>query len=511
MTSRLKRLKILLRNALRGAHVLAFLPALVLGSFWLGGEDLLLFVALGVPVVFALAGGFELPASMDAFLSRPTDLTDSQGAIVLADTALIRARAESMSTACILIDIDGIEALEARFGDSAAQATRDLVLSRLRALLRRDDLIVRIGDARLMVLLAPELRLDLETLLQISGRIQGAVEEPALIEETTQYLTAAIGFCSSTRLSDNAPGEDLFAAAGAALNEALANGPSAIRAWTDSIRAARTARRSLRSEAARALENGQIQPWYQPQLCTSTGRVSGVEALARWVHPERGVIAPQQFLITLEEDGRMQRLGEVMLSHALTELRGWDLAGIKVPRVSINFSTSELRNPKLVETLKWEIDRHELTPQRLGIEVLETVIAETTDGIIVRNIADLSKLGCFIDLDDFGTGHASINSLRRFAINRLKIDRSFVTRIDRDEGQRRMIAAILSMADRLGLETLGEGVESVGEHALLAQLGCDQVQGFGIARPMPAEKLSTWIKIHNARIADTPRLGRRSN
>lgn len=500
-----------LRHSLMGPHVLAFLPALALAGFWLGGESVLLLVALGVPVLFSLAGGFNFDTAVGASPGRKTDLTDAHGAVAMADQALEQARQSSMATACILVDIEGFEALENRFGDATVQTARDLVLGRLRTLLRKDDIAVRIGDARFMVLLGPALRLDLEALLQISNRLQSALEEPASIDGTTQYLSAALGFCSSVRLADSATGQDMFAAASAALTEALANGPSAIRAWTDSIKAARSARQSLRGEAARALENGQIQPWYQPQLCTSTGRVSGAEALVRWIHPERGVIAPKQFLETLEEDGRMQRLSEVVLAHALTALRGWDRAGLDVPRVSVNFSMSELRNPRLVEALKWEIDRHDLTPQRLGVEVLETVIAETTDGIIVRNIAALAKLGCQIDLDDFGVGHASITSLRRFAISRLKIDRSFVTRVDRDEDQRRMIAAILGMSDRLGLETLAEGVESVGEHALLAQLGCDHVQGFGIARPMPAEQLVTWIRAHNSRIADTPPLDRRSS
>ncbi len=509
--SRVMKLRLRLRKSLVGPHVLAFLPAFALAGFWIGGERLLLLVALSVPVLFSFVGGFDLPSSVEAVLGRMPNLTDAHGAASMADHALVQARGASLATACLLVEIDGVEMLEERFGDTAAQSARDLMLARMRALLRKDDLAVRIGDDRFMILLGPALRLDLEALLQISNRLQSALEEPASIEGTTQYLTAAIGFCSSSRLTDTATGQDLLAAAGAALTEALANGPSAIRAWTDSIRVARSARQTLRSEAVRALENGQIQAWYQPQLCTSTGRVSGAEALVRWIHPERGVIAPKQFLETLEEDGRMQRLGEVMLNQALTALRGWDRAGLDVPRVSVNFSSSELRNPKLVESLKWEIDRHDLTPQRLGIEVLETVIAETTDGIIVRNVAALAKLGCQIDLDDFGIGHASITSLRRFDISRLKIDRSFVTRVDRDEDQRRMIAAILGMAERLGLETLAEGVESVGEHALLAQLGCDHVQGFGIARPMPADQFTTWIKAHNSRIADTPKLDRRSS
>ena len=126
--------------------------------------------------------------------------------------------------------------------------------------------------------------------------------------------------------------------------------------------------------------------------------------------------------------------------------------------------------------------------------------------MITHNINALGKLGCRIDLDDFGTGHASISSIRRFAVSRIKIDRSFITKADRDPEQQRMVSAILTMAERLEVETLAEGVETVGEHVLLAQLGCDHVQGFGIAKPMPFEQTFDWIAGHNARLADTPRI-----
>ena len=508
--SRVASLRDRLRRALTGPHVLAFLPALALGSFWIGGESLLVVVALGLPILFALSGRFD-PAQSGPFQPRDPDLADANGALEMAQTALDAARGRGMHTACLLVEVEGLEPILQRFGEQPVQSVQDLVLSRLRTLLRKGDRAVRISDARFQVLLGPAPRLDLESLLQVAKRLQGGLEEPVSVVGSTQYLSVSIGFCSSTRLAEDAGGQQIFEAAAAALGEALANGPSAIRAWSDSVRAVCSARASLRSDAAHALENGQIQPWYQPQVCTSTGQVSGLEALARWIHPERGVIAPAQFLAALEDDQRMERLGEVMVNHALTALRTWDNAGCVIPRASVNFSMFELRNPKLVDKIAWELDRFSLSPQRLGVEVLETVIAGTSDGIVARNIDGLAKLGCHIDLDDFGVGHASITALRRFPVHRLKIDRSFVTRIDRDEEQRRMIAAVLGLADRLGLRTVAEGVESVGEHALLAQLGCDHVQGFGIARPMPADQIPDWIATHQSRVADAAQLARRSS
>ena len=146
-----------------------------------------------------------------------------------------------------------------------------------------------------------------------------------------------------------------------------------------------------------------------------------------------------------------------------------------------------------------DLDRFDLTPERLTVEVLETVIADMGDDIITRNIAGLATLGCAIDLDDFGTGHASIANIRRFAVGRIKIDRSFIMKVDTDPEQQRMVSAILTMAEQLGLETLGEGVETVGEHAMLAQLGCGHIQGYGLARPMPFEDTLDW-KIGRAHV-----------
>lgn len=504
------RVRNAVRRGLYGPQVLAFLPAAALAAFWLGGEALLLVVALGTPGVFLLAGMPPPAAGQGSGSAGSHDIVDAANAQRMAQQALDRARAANLSTACILVELEGLDTVSQHTDEGTVESLRETALARLRGVLRRDDHAVRMGEQRFLVLLGPSLRMDLEALLQLAGRLQSAVEEPITLDNATRYVAASIGFCGSPRLKGDGSGKQFLEAAQVALAEAVANSPSAIRAWSENMRTAYLEQKTLRSEIDRALNNGQIQPWFQPQVCTSTGEISGVEALARWIHPERGIVPPAQFLRVLEESGRMEQLSEVILQHSLTALRSWDQAGLSIPRVSVNFSDPELRDPRLVERIQWELDRFGITAPRLGIEVLETVIANSPEGIVARNIVELGNIGCHIDLDDFGTGHASITSLRRFKVHRLKIDRSFVTRIDRDEEQHRMLAAVLGMADRLGLETLAEGVESVGEHALLAQLGCDHVQGFGIARPMPADKLIAWAHQHSDRIADAHRLGRHS-
>lgn len=170
-----------------------------------------------------------------------------------------------------------------------------------------------------------------------------------------------------------------------------------------------------------------------------------------------------------------------------------------------------MRNPALVDKIRWELDRFDLEPGRLAVEILETVMTDAPDDMISKNITGLANLGCCIDLDDYGTGHASIASLRRFAVSRIKIDRSFVMRADQDPEQQRFIGAILDMAERLEVETLAEGVETVGEHALLAQLGCDHVQGFGIGRPMPFDQTLDWIAAHTVKLQGVPTIGRKAD
>tara|TARA_Y100001956_G_scaffold39510_1_gene38806 strand:- start:616 stop:1224 length:609 start_codon:yes stop_codon:yes gene_type:complete len=187
-------------------------------------------------------------------------------------------------------------------------------------------------------------------------------------------------------------------------------------------------------------------------------------------------------------------------------LASWDEAGVTVPCVGVNFSTAELRNPKLVDKVVWTLDRFNLQPERLAVEILESVVASSPDDVVVQNVARLSNLGCAIDLDDFGTGNASITALRRFDVNRIKIDRSFVTNLDRDPSQQRMVAAILSMAEQLDLDSLAEGVETPGEHSMLAQLGCRHVQGFGLARPMPAAKAQEWLRNYERQDKPMPSL-----
>ncbi len=495
---------------LLGPPILAFLPALSLGAFWLGGEEALLFASLGLPLLFAVAGALgRWPAAPGATRDAVTGLLLRDGFRDAVARIHREASEPELKSACFLIELDDYRDLVARHGNDAGDLVAQRSGERIRSALRERDVVARLNDCRFAVCLSPVRQLDLELCIQLAGRIQAAVEDPISLDASTVYVSCSVGFCLSTRSPGNDPAEWTEAAA-IALAEAHANGPSAIRSFSTDMRRHVKSRSDRKEEVIAALENGQIVPYYQPQISTDTGKVTGFEVLARWNHPTRGALTPDAFMPAIEEAGLMTRLGQVMLYHALTALKAWDRAGVDVPRVGVNFASDELRDPGLVDRIEWELDRFDLTPDRLLVEVLETVFSNSPDDVITRNITELSALGCRIDLDDFGTGHASIASIRRFDISRIKIDRSFVMKADRDPEQQRMIAAILTMAERLGLETLAEGVETVGEHALLAQLGCDHVQGFGIGRPMPFEQTLDWIAAHTAKLQEAPRIGRQT-
>jgi EAL domain-containing protein (putative c-di-GMP-specific phosphodiesterase class I)/GGDEF domain-containing protein len=483
---------------------LVFLPALTLAGFWAGGERALILLAVGLPMLFALVGQQGLAGRR----AEAEEMSPVARAIAAMDGLLPEIATTGRNTACLVLQFDDMQAILERHGRSAQAEVIARATDRIRGALRVGDCVVHMQGETVAVVLAPVRRLDLETLVQMSARLQDAVTAPISLGGAQIYVTCSIGFCIGGR-SPEPTGRSMLDAAQTASDEALRHGPAAIRAFSADMAQKRAERDALRDSLEEALDKGDIRPHFQPQISTDTGEISGFEALARWHHAERGCLTPAEFLPAVQGSDLSERLGEVMLFHALTALVGWDKEGLRVPSVSVNFSSSELRNPRLPERIKWELDRFDLKPDRLTVEILETVVASAENDVIVSNIAQLAALGCGVDLDDFGTGHASIATIRRFAVRRLKIDRSFVTRVDQDREQQKMVSAIVSLAERLGLETLAEGVETAAEHAMLSQLGCGHVQGYGFARPMPLEVATDWVRRHMNRQDRVPRISAR--
>ena len=497
----LERLRSRLRTFLLGPQLLAFLPAITLGGYWLGGEPALVTIALALPAVFALAGLYTIPSAGGAETDPATGLTLRPAATLAADRFLTSG-AKKSKTAAFVFGLDDFADLCKRIDGRAADTVLATCANRIVGALRSGDIISRLEGPRFACVLTPGDRTDLDALVQISNRILRELEEPVIVDGSRVFVSASVGFCT-WRAAPEKTGESLIEAAEQALSDASAHGSGTIRAFAPGMQKRAQERLDMAGDLPRAIEADEIKPWFQPQVSTETGEVIGLEVLARWEHPKRGLIPPAEFLGAAEELGLMERFGERMLYQALGALRDWDTAGLSIPSVSVNFSNDELRNPVLVDKVRWELDRFGIAPARLVVEVLETVIAQTANDIIVRNLRAFSELGCRIDLDDFGTGHASITNIKRFSVSRIKIDRSFVTQLDTDAEQKTVVAAIQTMADRLGLETLAEGVETPGEHAALKALGCHFIQGFGVARPMAYADVAPWIEAYRKRIAQS--------
>jgi EAL domain-containing protein (putative c-di-GMP-specific phosphodiesterase class I) len=475
------------------------LPLLAFLAYRLAGEGGLLALALGVPAA-ALALRLVLP--------RAEAVPVSDQVIALIDAALGDRVAGGQQTGCFVVQFDGPDLLCDRIGRSRQSEILSACIARLRGALRPGDTLHRLEDGSLVVVLAPTDRLDLEAMVRIAGRLQLVIEQPLMLEGGPLQLTSCIGFAHARQVEGG--GRALLDAAQVAVEEALRHRPGAIRGYSADLARARADRDALRMGFAAAVAAGQVRAHFQPQVSTDSGQVSGMEALARWHHPDRGLLTPGAFLPVLDGTEQMALLGATMLDQALRALVGWDAAGFQVPSVSVNLSAAELSDPQLPERLAWALDGHGLAPARLTVEVLESVVARDDDDIIARNLRRIAQMGCRVDMDDFGTGNASITSIRRFALRRLKIDRSFVHAVDHDRDQQGLVTAILSLADRLGLETLAEGVETPGEHAMLAQLGCAHVQGYAVARPLPAEEVPVWLAQHRERLTQALRIGVRA-
>lgn len=442
------------------------------------------------------SGSVDAPTARDVFVAG-------------LDEALAGHRGSGRAIGAFVLELDNYKKFEERHSHEDRAILLRECSRRLTGALGPDDRAGRVEGPCFIVSHAPDEALDLERAIRFATGLQALLSAPLALPGGNVYPSVSVGFALSERAA-LPTGEGLLQSAMSAMIEAQRSGPGAIRSFSAAMRDRIAGRARLVTEVRQALEDGQIAPFFQPQTRTDTGALTGFETLARWHHPERGMIPPSEFLPAIEEAGLMERLGDLMTREALSAMRQWEDAGLYVPQVGVNFSTFELSNPTLADKITATLDDFALTPDRLTIEVLETVVAGQHDHFVTQNLSKLAAMGCRLDLDDFGTGHASITSIRRFSIARIKIDRTFVTRIDEDEEQQDMVAAILTMADRLGLEALAEGVETSAELARLRQLGCTYVQGFGIARPMPLTETFAWIEARVGRATHPVQLRARS-
>ncbi|MEO0429559.1 MAG: bifunctional diguanylate cyclase/phosphodiesterase [Pseudomonadota bacterium] len=275
-----------------------------------------------------------------------------------------------------------------------------------------------------------------------------------------------------------------------------------IRVYEPEMRAALEARSRTYNELYAALDNDEIEPFFQPQVRLGDRQVVGFEVLVRWRHPEQGLVPPGLFLEIAEETGLLPPIDDIVMKKAMACLGQWHREGHTETRISLNCTGESLRDPRYVDTLLLEMDRNGLEPRHVAIEILETVLFGDATDTARLTLQRLQELGFYLEIDDFGTGQASISHLITLNADAVKLDRSLVRDITTDRASRLVVEATVALSRNLGLATLAEGAEDEDQMVLLDQLGCEYVQGFGIARPMSFEDTSAWLTDHLAKRGD---------
>jgi diguanylate cyclase (GGDEF)-like protein/PAS domain S-box-containing protein len=386
--------------------------------------------------------------------------------------------------ALLIIDLDNFKTVNDSLGHHAGDRLLAEIACRLAAEMDREKRLFRLGGDEFVVVVD-----QLESSDAIAGlvnRLVGAMGQSCDIDGHQLHCTSSIGI--SLYPEDGQDALTLIRNADAAMYAAKAAGRNNYQFFTESMNAAANKRLHLESELWRALAENQLVLHYQPQIDLLSGRVVGVEALVRWVHPQRGMIAPADFIPVAEECGLILPLGHWVLLTACRQVRSWLDAGINMGEMAVNISAHQFRQPDFIRTVQAVLAETGVPAERLELEITESTVMHGVEGAI-QTLAQLKAMGVRLAIDDFGTGYSSLSYLRRFPLDRLKIDRSFLADVDTDPDAASLVTSIVMLGRSLGLQLVAEGVESFAQAEFLRTLECERVQGFHFYQPVSAEEV----------------------
>jgi diguanylate cyclase (GGDEF)-like protein len=415
-----------------------------------------------------------------------TGLGNRRHLVDTLDAGIADAQLRGAELALLLIDLDGFKELNDTLGHHAGDEVLRQIGPRLKDLLRGEDTLARLGGDEFSVILQPG---DEASASATGLRLRAALEKPFAVGGIQVHIDASVGISLFPAHADDAMG--LLQRADVAMYEAkrMRTGHEVYLAGRDRHSRQRLA---LVGELGAALQAGQLVLHYQPKADLRTGAVHGVEALVRWDHPQRGMLGPGHFLPLVEQSGLTRALTAFVLDRALEEMRGLRLRGHDLT-VAVNLGPADLLDLGLPSEVERLLARHRLAPEHLQIEVSEDIVMGDVERTI-DVLAGLRGIGVSTALDDFGAGHAGLGHVKQLHIDVLKIDRSFVARVVHDERDAAIVHSLVDLARRLGVRVVAEGVDSPEGCALLAEWGCDEVQGHYLARPMPASELEVWLR-----------------
>lgn len=398
---------------------------------------------------------------------------------------LARAEREDLSSAVLFLDLDRFKAINDSLGHAVGDELLRQTAERLRTAIRKEDTVARIGGDEFVILIA-EIG-DAENAAGIASKVLAALRVPFVIYEHELSVMASCGIAISPADGTEAP--MLLRHADTALYQSKAEGGGGYRLFDPEMDRRAHARLQLEQGLRRAIERGEFLLHYQAQIELATGTLTGAEALVRWRHPEGRLVPPGEFIPIAEDMGYIGAIGEWVLREACTEALRWPPA----LRVSVNVSARQLTRPDFTATVREILEDTGLPPGRLEIEITESALM-SDPARAIATLEELQELGIQIAMDDFGTGYSSLGQLKRLPLQRLKIDKSFVQDVPEDPNEVVIVEAILGLARQLNRIVVAEGVETESQLAFLRERGCDEAQGYLIARPIPAAEFRTLLQ-----------------
>lgn len=426
----------------------------------------------------------RLQATHDALTGLPNRLLFGER----LQRELARMARKGGAVGLFLIDLDDFKSVNDTLGHDAGDALLIKAAARLAAAIGPEDFVARLGGDEFIVLTAE--RLTTMQALVKGERLIEVLRQPCEHAGQTISTRASLGIAFAPEHDRDAV--ELMKDADLALYRAKANGRNMAIVYEPAMRAAMARRVAVCQGLAGALKEDRILPFYQPQVALDTGRIIGFEALARWHHPERGIIPAAAFQEGFQDAEIANGISDAIIAAAVSDLRRWLEAGLDVGHVHVNLAASVFRDPALPERLLGQLAAAGVPADRFGVEVTETVLLTRNADEAERTLKTLRAAGLRVALDDFGTGYASLTHLKRFPVDALKVDRGFVSHVAEGRGDAAIVRALIQLAADLGLDLIAEGVETAEQEAFLREHGCRFAQGYRYAKPAPAGRVP-WL------------------
>ncbi len=406
--------------------------------------------------------------------------------------AIARARRSGVRVAALFIDLDRFKEVNDTLGHRIGDELLREIAERLKRTLRESDFLVRLSGDEFMVVL--EQLADLDPPRRVATKILEEIRQATNIEGHEIHVSASIGI--SLFPDDANDVESLLKNSDMAMYRAKELGKNTFQFFSVELAEQGTAMRLLENSLRSALVRKEFEIYYQPKIDIRSGRIIGAEALLRWHHPTRGLVMPGEFVQIAEEAGLMHEIGNWVLDITFAQSRRWQEKGYGKMRLAINLAAVQFRAMHLLDRIKDRLEREKCSPECIEIEITETSMLRDPDGVgnVLRS---LRELGLRVAIDDFGTGYSSLSHLKRFPIDTLKIDKTFVADILHDREDAAIVSAVIAMARALDLEVIAEGVETEAQRALLAEQGCDAYQGYLFSPALPIEEFDAMLERHD--------------